>query len=97
MLHVKAFNMITSKNEAKPMTEHISCDFKCNFNSTVSNLNQKWNNNTCQCECKNYRTCRKDYRWNPSTCIQQEIFKKYFSDWILWNYICYGYCINIKY
>ena len=23
----------------------------------------------CQCECKNYRTCKKDYSWNPSTCI----------------------------
>ena len=26
--HVKAFNMITNKNEAKAMTKHISCDFK---------------------------------------------------------------------
>ena len=41
MLHVKAFNTIASKNEAKAMTEHISCDFKCNFNSTVSDSNQK--------------------------------------------------------
>ena len=30
---------------------------------------QKWNNETCQCECKNYCTCNKDYSWNPSTCI----------------------------
>ena len=37
--NVKAFNMITNKNEA--MTEHISCDCKCKFNSTVCNLNQK--------------------------------------------------------
>ena len=22
-----------------------------------------------QCECKNYRKCKKDYSWNPSTCI----------------------------
>ena len=29
----------------------------------------KWNNKTCQCECKNYCTCKKDYSWNPSTCI----------------------------
>ena len=27
--HVKAFDMITKKDEAKAMTKHISCDFKC--------------------------------------------------------------------
>ena len=30
---------------------------------------QKWNNKTCQCECKNYHKCEKDYNWNPSTYI----------------------------
>ena len=23
----------------------------------------------CQCKCKKYRTCKKYYSWNPSTCI----------------------------
>ena len=27
------------------------------------------NNKTCQCECKNYRKCKNDDSWNPSTCI----------------------------
>ena len=62
-------NMITNKNEAKAMTKQISCACKCKFNSTTYNLNQKWNNETCQCECKNYRKCKKDHSWNPSTCI----------------------------
>ena len=61
--------MITNKNEAKPMTKHISCDFKCKFNSTGCNSNQKWNNKICQCECKNCCTCNKDYSWNPSKSI----------------------------
>ena len=65
----KAFNMIKNKNEAKAMTEHISCDCKCKFNSTTCNSNQKWNNKTCQCKCKNYHKCKKSYSWNPSTCI----------------------------
>ena len=39
------------------------------INSTIYNSKQKWNNKTCQCECKNYFKCRKDYNWNPSTCI----------------------------
>ena len=53
--------MITNKNEAKTMTKHTLCDCKCKFNSTVCNSNQKWNNKTCHCECKNYSKCRKDY------------------------------------
>ena len=52
--NVKEFNMIINKDEAKEMTEHISCDCKCKFNSTTCNSNQKWNNKTSQCECKNY-------------------------------------------
>ena len=40
-IYVKAFNMITNKNEAKAMTEHISCDCKCKFNSTTCNSNQE--------------------------------------------------------
>ena len=51
------------------MTEHISCDCKCKFNTTICNSNKKWNNKTCQCECKHYRKCKKVYSWNPSTCI----------------------------
>ena len=50
------------------MTENISHDCKCKFNSTTCNSKQKWNNKTCQCECKNCN-CEKDFSWNPSTCI----------------------------
>ena len=51
-INVKAFDMITNKNEAKAMTESISCDCKCKFNSIVCNSNEKWNNKTCQGELK---------------------------------------------
>ena len=40
--------------EAKKLAKRISCDAKCKFNSTTCNSNEKWNNKTCQCECKNY-------------------------------------------
>ena len=53
--------MITNKDETKAMTEHISYDCKCKFNSTTCNSKQKWNHNTCQCECKNYHKCEKDF------------------------------------
>ena len=61
--------MITNKNIAKATTEHISCDSKYKFNSTVYKSNQTWNNKTCQCECRNYRTCKEDCSWNRSTYI----------------------------
>ena len=68
-INVKKFNMITNKDEAKVMTEHISCDCKCKFNRTTCKSNQRWNNKTCQSEYKNYRKRKEDYSWNPSTCI----------------------------
>ena len=40
-INVKAFNMITNKNEAKALIEHISCDCKFKFNSTVCNSYEK--------------------------------------------------------
>ena len=70
-INVKAFNIITNKNDAKAMTDHVACDCKSKFNSTISNSDPKWNNKTCQCECENYRTYKKDYSLNPRTFICQ--------------------------
>ena len=79
-IYVKALNMITNKNEAKAMTEHISCDCKCN-NSTTCISKQKWSNETCQCECKNYCKYKKDNSWNRSTCIcENSKYLKSFAD-----------------
>ena len=60
---------MTNKNEAKTIIKHISYDYRCKFDSTTCNSNQKWNNKTCQCECNDYCACKKDYSCNPSTCI----------------------------
>ena len=51
--------MIANKNDAKTMTKHISFDCKCKFNSTICKSDQKWNNETSECECKNYPKCKK--------------------------------------
>ena len=72
-LNVKAFNMITNKIKTKGMIEHISYNSKCKFNSTVCNSNQEWINKTYQCECKSYLTCKRDYSWNRSTCICENL------------------------
>ena len=58
--------MTTNKHQAKAVTEHISWDCKCKFNSTTCNSNQKWKNKTCQCE---FKKCERDYHWHPSICI----------------------------
>ena len=82
-INAKAFNMITNKNEAKAMSEYISCNSKCKFNSTKCNSNQNWNNKTCHCECKHYRKSKKDYCWNPSTCICEN--SKYLPSRQIWS------------
>ena len=59
--NVKVFSMIINKNEAKAIANHTSCDCESKFTMVNFNFNQKWNNKMCQCECKNYRKCKKDY------------------------------------
>ena len=58
-VNVKVLNMITRISEAKALVKHLSFHCKCKFDSAVCNSNQKWNNKTCQCESKNYCTCKK--------------------------------------
>ena len=58
--------MLTNITKTKTMAKHIQCDCKCKFNSATCKLNQKWNNETCQCQYKNYCKCEKDYSCNPS-------------------------------
>ena len=53
-INVKAFNIITNKNEVKAIAKHISRDCKYKLNNTTCNSKQKWNNKTYQCECNNY-------------------------------------------
>ena len=60
---LKVFNMLTRIHEAKNSVELISCNgtylIKCNFDSTACNSDQQWNNESCQCECRGYQTCKK--------------------------------------
>ena len=80
-INVKEFNMITSKAEANAMAEHILCNWKCKFNSKIWNSKQKQNNKTYQCTCKNYRMCKDNYSWNPSTCIcENSKYLKHIAD-----------------
>ena len=60
-VNVTVFNMIANINESKTLVKHISYDCKCKFSSATCNSNQKWNNETCHCECDNHSMCKKDY------------------------------------
>ena len=50
--NIKAFNMITNNDEAKALTDNISCGCKYKLNSTICNSKPNWNNKTSQYECK---------------------------------------------
>ena len=52
----------------QPLTKHISCKCKCEFDGKKCNSDQWWNNDKCQCECKKRYVLEKYYIWNPSTC-----------------------------
>ena len=61
---------------SKILTKHISCEYICKFDGRKCNSNQKWNNDKCQCECKNPKeknTCEKDYIWNHTTCSCENV------------------------
>ena len=100
-VNVTAFNIITRIDETETIVKHISCDCKGKFNATIYNSNKKWNNETCPCEFKNHRMCKKDYSWNPSTCTcgNTKHLKRIVDDsklcmmklcmlWILYQQIC---------
>ena len=78
--------MIINKDEAKAMEEPVLCDFKYKPNSTTCNLQQKRNNRTYQCKCKNFHTCEKDYNWNPNTYICENSK----------HLLCHGFYIDKK-
>ena len=57
---VTKFNMITRMYETKTLVKHIPYNCKCKFNSKTCRSNQKWNNETGQCQFKKYCTCKKE-------------------------------------
>ena len=65
--------MITGINESKTLTKYISCKCKGKFDSRKCNSNKKWNNDKCQCKCKKYHICEKNYIRNPATCIAKMV------------------------
>ena len=68
-LNVKVFNLMSRTNETRHIKWHEMCKCKCRFNASVCNNKQCWNNDKCQCECKELLDkgiCDKEYILNPS-------------------------------
>ena len=49
-VNIKVFNMITTRNKAKIIENHVLCDCKCKLSSIQFNSNQEWNSKICLCE-----------------------------------------------
>ena len=89
------FLKITSgTNHSKILTKNISSKGECRSDGWKSNLNQKWDNHKCRCECKNpkeYNLCQRDYILNPATCScgnGKNLWSiiNTFGDYMWWNY-----------
>ena len=51
-LNVKVFNLMPRTNETRHIKWHETCKCKCRLDTSVCNNKQRWNNDKCQCECK---------------------------------------------
>ena len=51
-LNVKVFNLMSRTNETRHIKWHETCNFICRLDTIVSNNKLHWNNDKCQCECK---------------------------------------------
>ena len=58
-------------NETKNIKWHETCKYECRLDANVCNNKQRWNEDKCQCECKELTdegVCDKVFIWNPSNC-----------------------------
>ena len=68
-LNVKVFNLMSRTNETRHIKWHKTCKCICKLDAIVCNNKQRWNNDKCQCECKEFidkGVWDKGYAWNPS-------------------------------
>ena len=70
-LNVKVCNLISRTTETRHIKWHETCKYKCRLDASVCNNKHRWNNDKCQCECKELNDkgmCNKGYIWNLSNC-----------------------------
>ena len=71
-VNIKVYNVLMMLNETCNVLWHESCRCVSKLNSSVCNIKQIWNSDTCRCNCNEdfagIINCTKGYTWNPSTC-----------------------------
>ena len=71
-VNINVYNFLMMLSETRNVLWHESCKCVCKLNSSVCNIKQIWNSNTCRCDCNEdfagIINCTKGYTWNPSTC-----------------------------
>ena len=71
-VNIKVYNFLMMLNETRNVLWHESCRCVCKLNSSVCNIKQIWNRDTCRCDCNEdfagIINCTKGYTWNLSTC-----------------------------
>ena len=71
-INMKVYNFLMKLNETRNVLWHESCKCVCKLNSSVCNIKQIWNSDTCRCDCNEdfagIINCTKGYMWNPSIC-----------------------------
>ena len=68
-LNVKEFSLMSRTNKTRRIKWHETFKCKCRLDASVCNNKQHWNNDKCQCECKELIAkgiCDKGYIWNPN-------------------------------
>ena len=64
-LNIKVFNLMSRTNETKHIKWHETRKCKFRLDASICNNKQCWNNNKCQCECKELSDkgiCNRGYR-----------------------------------
>ena len=71
-INVKILNLMSRINETRQIIWHETCKCIYRLTASVSNNNQRWNENKCKCECRedviDNEICDKGLIWNPSNC-----------------------------
>ena len=71
-INFKVFNLLSRISKTRHIIWHETCKCICRLSASVCNNRQRWNEDKCRCECREYLIdkgiCDKGFVWNPSDC-----------------------------
>ena len=73
IINVRLFNLMSRSNQTRHIEWYESCKCKSKSDPSVSNNNQRWNNEKCRCECREELIDKgrfdQGFIWNPRILI----------------------------